>query len=184
MIPAPRHTTRVQGWMEVPLHVPEWGNPDGPPILFVHGWSQAHQSWAHQLGGALDDFRLIAPDLRGHGMSAKPEAASHYDASTPWGTDIANIIATLKLDNPYLVGWSMGGWVVGDYIRHHGDTDLTGFALIGSSVATGRNLPATALAERQGDPAVAAKGMFGDDRTALALGVRQVVGCARRLTLP
>ena len=149
--------------MDVPLHVPEWGNPDGPPILFVHGWSQAHQSWAHQLGGALDDFRLIAPDLRGHGMSAKPEAASHYDASIPWGTDIANIIATLKLHNPYLVGWSMGGWVVQDYLRHFGDADISGVALVGTSLTTGTHMPSVSRETRLADPAVAAQGMNSDD---------------------
>ena len=70
--------------------------------------------------------------------------------------DIAAVLDELKPSKPVLVGWSMGGWVVGDYIRHHGDAALAGFALIGSSVASGQSLPAEALKERQSDPAIAA----------------------------
>jgi non-heme chloroperoxidase len=52
------------------LHVREWGQADGPPILFLHGWSQNHLCWARQYDSALaGEFRLIACDLRGHGMS-------------------------------------------------------------------------------------------------------------------
>lgn len=149
--------------MDVPLHVPEWGNPNGPPILFVHGWSQAHQSWAHQLGGVLDQFRLIAPDLRGHGMSGKPEASGHYNAPEPWAADIANIIATLGLDQPYLVGWSMGGWVVQDYLSHYGDTGISGVALVGTSITTGNYMPSVSRQTRLADTAVAAQGMNSDD---------------------
>ena len=55
------------------LHVREWGRRDAPPILFVHGWSQHHLAFRRQFESALaDEFRLVAFDLRGHGMSAAP----------------------------------------------------------------------------------------------------------------
>ena len=65
------------------LHVAETGNPDGRPILFIHGFSQCSLSWGRQLSSDLaDDDRLIAMDLRGHGQSDKPRDA--YGESKLW----------------------------------------------------------------------------------------------------
>ena len=63
----------VTGGGGVRLHVREWGNADGPPVVFIHGWSQNHLCWDKQYESALrDEFRLVAFDLRGHGMSEAP----------------------------------------------------------------------------------------------------------------
>ena len=43
----------VTGGGGVQLHVREWGNPEGPPILLIHGWSQNHLCWAKQYESAL-----------------------------------------------------------------------------------------------------------------------------------
>src|SRR6476660_9373081 len=60
----------VRGGGGLRLHVREWGKADGPPILFIHGWSQNHLCWDKQYESPLrDEFRLVAYDLRGHGMS-------------------------------------------------------------------------------------------------------------------
>lgn len=146
------------------LHVPEFGRPDAPPLLLVHGWSQSHLSWAHQLAGPLAGrFRIIAPDLRGHGLSDKPGDAASYDSSAPWAGDFAAIIAQLGLQRPVAVGWSMGGKVLQDYLRLHGDAALAGLVLVGTAATSGRFMPATATAARTSDPDVAAEGMYGDD---------------------
>jgi haloacetate dehalogenase len=51
---------------------------DGPPLLLLHGHPQTHEIW-HRLSADLAEyFTVIAPDLRGHGASAKPASdASH-----------------------------------------------------------------------------------------------------------
>ncbi len=60
----------VRGGGGLQLHVREWGKADGPPILFIDGWSQNHLCWQKRYESALaDEFRLVAYDLRGHGMS-------------------------------------------------------------------------------------------------------------------
>ena len=75
------------------LHVREWGKPDGPPILFIHGWSQNHLCWAKQYESSLaDEFRLVAYDLRGHGMSEAPLEPEHYTDGELWADDVAAII--------------------------------------------------------------------------------------------
>ncbi len=160
----PRQIHTVTGWQGVPLYVPEYGNADGIPVVLIHGWSQSHQSWVRQFTGPLAEHcRLIVPDLRGHGMSGKPEGAAHYDNSAPWAGDVHAIIEAFGLDKPLLIGWSMGGWVVQDYLRVHGDSAISGFSLIGSSGATGRHSPLEALERRENDSAVRATDMYGDE---------------------
>ena len=85
------HTVTGGGGLR--LHVREWGDPAGPPILFIHGWSQNHLCWAPQYESALaDEFRLIAFDLRGHGMSEAPLEPEHYTDGELWADDVAAII--------------------------------------------------------------------------------------------
>ena len=93
----------------------------GQPILFIHGWSQNHLCWAKQYESSLaEEFRLVAYDLRGHGMSEAPPGPEQYTADELWAEDVAAIIDVLRLDRPVLVGWSYGAFVICDYVRTHG----------------------------------------------------------------
>ena len=71
----------VEGSDGTRLFAREWGNPDGPAILFIHGWSQSSASWQAQTEGSLaDEFRIVAYDWRGHGASdAIHDPAVHQD---------------------------------------------------------------------------------------------------------
>jgi len=117
----------------VPLCVYETGNPAGPPILFVHGFSQSHAIFKLQFQSDLArDFRLLAYDLRGHGCSGKPWDAKYY-TSKRIAADMAAVLAEFKLQRPLLVAWSYGGYVVMDYVRHYGDQRIAGAMLVGSN---------------------------------------------------
>jgi non-heme chloroperoxidase len=119
-------THTVTGGGGVRLHVREWGNPEGTPIVFIHGWSQSHLCWQLQVESPLhDEFRLVAFDLRGHGMSEAPLQSQQYTHAHLWGYDLAAIIDELRLKRPVLVGWSYGAFVICDYIRAYGQ-DLVG----------------------------------------------------------
>jgi pimeloyl-ACP methyl ester carboxylesterase len=117
-------TTRIHtvvGGGGLRLHVREWGPIDGPAILLIHGWSQNHLCWARQYESALaGEFRLVAYDLRGHGMSEAPIERAHYTDERLWADDVAAIIDTLALVRPVLVGWSYGAVVICDYLRAYG----------------------------------------------------------------
>ena len=73
----PEQRTRihaVEGGGGLRLHVREWGKADGPPILFIHGWSQNHLCWAEQYesgeaGGSevVSQARAEAKIVRGMG---------------------------------------------------------------------------------------------------------------------
>src|SRR4051812_43165429 len=102
----PVATREVRGGGGLRLHVREWGDAQGPAIVFVHGWSQSQLCWSRQVAGELTrDFRLVTFDLRGHGMSEKPPEAEHYVVSRLWAEDVAAVIGELGLDRPVLVAW-------------------------------------------------------------------------------
>jgi pimeloyl-ACP methyl ester carboxylesterase len=112
------------------LRVDETGDTSARPIIFIHGFSQSRLSWAKQMESDLaDDFRLIAYDLRGHGMSDVP--AGGYTDSKAWADDLRTVIDELELDGAVPIGWSYGPLVILDYIRHHGEAKLGGFGMIG-----------------------------------------------------
>jgi pimeloyl-ACP methyl ester carboxylesterase len=120
------------------LHVRQWGDPAAAPILLLHGWSQNHLCWVGQYESALaDGFRLVACDLRGHGMSEAPLEPEHYTDGTRWGGDVAAIIDQLGLDRPVLVGWSYGAFVICDYLRAHGQGDVAGINFVEGAVRLG-----------------------------------------------
>jgi non-heme chloroperoxidase len=132
---APRVMRDVRGGGGLTLHVREWGDPQGPPIVFVHGWSQSQLCWSRQVTGPLArHFRIVAFDIRGHGMSAKPPEAEHYTAARPWAEDVAAVIDLFELDRPVLVAWSYGGFIVTDYVRAYGEKEIAGINLVGASV--------------------------------------------------
>jgi non-heme chloroperoxidase len=128
----------VRGGGGLRLHVREWGREDGPPILFIHGWSQSHLCWAKQYESALaDEFRLVAYDLRGHGMSEAPLEPEHYTDGRLWADDLAAIIGQLRLERPVLVGWSYGGFVICDYVRAHGQDRIAAIDFVAGAVTLG-----------------------------------------------
>jgi pimeloyl-ACP methyl ester carboxylesterase len=78
---------RIIGGGGTQLHVVETGNPNGRPILFIHGFSQCWRAWSRQLNSDLaEDHRLLAMDMRGHGLSDKPRDA--YADSKLWADDV------------------------------------------------------------------------------------------------
>jgi pimeloyl-ACP methyl ester carboxylesterase len=128
----------VRGGGGLGLHVREWGRSDGPPILFIHGLSQNHLCWARQYESSLsEEFRLVAFDLRGHGMSQAPLEAEHYTDGQLWADDVAAIIGQLDLDRPVLVGWSYGGFIICDYLRAHGQEGIAAVDFVGGAVKLG-----------------------------------------------
>lgn len=126
----------VTGGGDIDIHVNETGNEDGQPILFVHGFSMSRLVWDRQLRSDLaDDYRLVAMDARGHGLSDKPEGEDAYADPELWAADIKAVIDELGLDNLVLVGWSAGaGWIL-DYMMVHGEDNVAGVNMVGPRIA-------------------------------------------------
>jgi non-heme chloroperoxidase len=120
----------------VQLHVVETGNPKGRPIVFIHGISQCWLTWNRQMNSDLaEDFRLVAMDIRGHGLSDKPREG--YNDSRHWADDVNAVIQKLNLDHPVLSGWSYGPFLILDYIRHYGEDHIGGFNFVGGITKLG-----------------------------------------------
>ena len=96
----------------VRLHYREWGSPETPDLLLVHGWSSSSVVW-HDVAEALSDsYHIIAPDNRGNGESEVPETGytlSHYTG------DLAELVRVLGLERPYFAGNSWGA-NIGTYL--------------------------------------------------------------------
>jgi non-heme chloroperoxidase len=131
-------TKTVKGAAGVNLHVSEDGASNGTPILLIHGWSQSALCWAKQFESSLrDECRIVALDLRGHGMSDAPAESAQYTDGDKWAEDIAAVIDALELERPVLVGWSYGGFVISDYVRRFGEDKIAGINFVGGAVVLG-----------------------------------------------
>lgn len=117
------------------LAVQEAGDPAGPPIIFVHGLLGSRLSWLAQLHAPeLQHHRLIAYDLRGHGLSGKPEDAQSYTDGAQWAEDLKALIDSLGVSKPVLVGWSLGAAVISNYLAAHGDDHIAGVVYAGAVI--------------------------------------------------
>ena len=123
----PHELQRVLTPDGVSISVGEWGNPDGPEILFIPGLAQSTLSFRRQLESELSGrFRLVAYDPRGHGLSGKPLDPAYYNDGKRWAEEVHAVIAAKRLRRPVLVGWSLGGRILRHYIMHYGDHGLGG----------------------------------------------------------
>jgi non-heme chloroperoxidase len=130
---------RIQGGAGTDIHVEETGDPSGRPVLFIHGISQCRLAWRRQFASALGrDLRLVAMDLRGHGLSDQP--ADGYGEPGVWADDVHGVITALDLEEPILCGWSYGGVVIGDYLAHHGEQALGGVCLVSAVSRLGESV--------------------------------------------
>src|SRR3954469_17669372 len=80
----------------------------GPAVLFVHGLLGSHRHWTQLMRALAADRRLIAPDLFGHGGSAKPRG--DYSLGSHAGT-LRDLLDRLEIDQVTLVGHSLGGGI-------------------------------------------------------------------------
>ncbi|OZF03733.1 MULTISPECIES: alpha/beta fold hydrolase [Nocardiaceae] len=82
---------------------------DGPPVVLVHGLLGSHESWAGQIERLSEKYRVIAPDLFGHGDSDKPPG--DYSLSAHSAT-IRDLLDHLDIRSAPMVGHSLGGGIV------------------------------------------------------------------------
>lgn len=114
----------------VGLEVREWGTPEGPALVLVPGVAQSHMSFAPQMtASALQSFRIISWDPRGHGLSDKPLEPSFYEGPR-WSMEVVAVLDVLRVDRPVLAGWSLGGRIARQYLVDHGDSALAGLVFL------------------------------------------------------
>ena len=89
------------------FHFLEWGHPDAPPIVLLHGGHQSAHSWDLVSLQLAVRYRVLALDQRGHGDSewARDVTYSNHEMSL----DAEAFIGAMVLQRPVLIGHSMGG---------------------------------------------------------------------------
>lgn len=100
---------------DVRLFYTDEGSGD-PVLLFVHGYTCDSHDWSWQLAHFVEDHRVIAVDLRGHGRSSAPE--NGYSAQD-FAADLAGLLQSLQVHKVVAFGHSMGGVVVSALAVEH-----------------------------------------------------------------
>jgi pimeloyl-ACP methyl ester carboxylesterase len=91
------------------LHYLDWGNPSAPPLLLLHGTRDHAHSWDWTARRLQDRYRVIAPDLRGHGDS-QWSLGSVY-APSEFVYDLAQLIHQQQLAPARIVAHSLGALI-------------------------------------------------------------------------
>ena len=81
---------------------------EGPAVLFIHGLAGSHRNWSHLLDRLRIDHRVVAPDLFGHGASAKPMGDYSLGAHAATQRDLLD---HLGIERVTMVGHSFGGGI-------------------------------------------------------------------------
>lgn len=89
------------------MHVALAGPEDAPAVLLLHGWPQNWYAWRKVIPGLAGRFRVIAPDLRGHGWS---EAPAHGYSKEGLVSDVLALLDALGIESVTWVGHDWGGW--------------------------------------------------------------------------
>ena len=102
---------------DLELHCLIWGRPGDPTAVLVHG-NGGHARWWDPLVPTLvPGWRLMVPDLRGHGESDWPEPPGYR--LEDFAVDLMGVLDQLTPDPVALVGHSMGGRVAAWCALHH-----------------------------------------------------------------
>lgn len=89
------------------MHVALAGHADAPPVLLVHGWPQSWWAWRNVIPLLADRYRVIAPDLRGHGWTEAPLGGYEKEQLAK---DLLGLLDALRIERATWVGHDWGGW--------------------------------------------------------------------------
>ena len=81
----------------------------GPPVLLIHGLGSDHRGWEYQEDDMKQHFRLVVPDLRGHGQSEG--GFTDFIPAHQFAEDLDHLLTHLHIDKARVVGHSLGGIV-------------------------------------------------------------------------
>lgn len=92
---------------DMQLFYNEYGSPDAPPLLLIHGSGGTGASeWKPVLDGLAEHFRVLAVDCRGHGKTLDPRSAYTFELLAD---DMAGFLRAIRIAPAYVVGHSNGG---------------------------------------------------------------------------
>ncbi|MBM7617024.1 pimeloyl-ACP methyl ester carboxylesterase [Weissella uvarum] len=116
---------------QVQIYYEEAGNPQGQPMILIHGYGGSHAEYLEQVRYfSAFDYRVISYDLRNHGRSGRTHRGMRV---ARLGADLAELIDTLALDQVILIGHSMGAATVWSYLNNFSNTNVASIVTIDES---------------------------------------------------
>jgi len=98
----------------------------GPPVVLLHGLMGSGECWTPLARALEGEFDVVMPDARGHGQSTAPQLGYRYDNLAD---DVLNLVQSLQLSRPILIGHSMGGMTAAVAAQRSGG-NLRGLVLV------------------------------------------------------
>ncbi|MEM0440417.1 MAG: alpha/beta hydrolase [Candidatus Caldarchaeum sp.] len=87
-------------------------------VVFLHGWPGFWKDWEKVMPLLVNDCKMVVPDLRGFGLSDKPETPDRYTLDDYAG-DVLSILSTLNIDRVVLSGFDVGSSVAAYFAKNH-----------------------------------------------------------------
>ena len=87
-----------------------------PPLVLLHGFTDSGLSWTPVARALENEYDIIMPDARGHGYSDGPDTGFSIELLA---TDLAGLIRELQLEQPHLLGHSMGAHTAATFAINH-----------------------------------------------------------------
>ncbi|MFF3752458.1 alpha/beta fold hydrolase [Streptomyces sp. NPDC002018] len=112
---------------------------EGEPVVLVPGFSQSAAEFGKQIDDLSRDYRVVAVDLRGHGLSEKPD---HGYRVSRLAADLRDLVVTLDLRDATLLGHSLGCAVIWCYWDLFGDDRVRRLILVDQGAVTAVDLVA------------------------------------------
>ena len=116
------------------IHYVEAGK--GDPIVFIPGWRMPAWIWQKQIDGLSNKYRVIAVDPRSQGESDKPNYGHLPETRA---RDYKQVVDQLGLNQPVLIGWSMGCDELMSYVEQFGEEGIRGLVLVDGLIPASQN---------------------------------------------
>lgn len=85
---------------------------EGPPLVLIHGITSSSRTWKSVMPRLAEKYTVIAPDLLGHGKSAKPQGDYSLGA---YASGMRDLLVALEIPKATIVGHSLGGGIALQY---------------------------------------------------------------------
>src|SRR5262245_65763853 len=92
------------------LHYVDWGNPNKPLLVLVHGGRDHARNWDWVAQALRDDYHIVAPDLRGHGDSEWARGSEY--TMVEYVVDMTQLLSQVASFPVTLIRHSLGGAIV------------------------------------------------------------------------
>lgn len=111
---------------------------DGPPVVMAHGAGHDHRWWEPQVEALADEYEVITYDLRGHGRTGGAGDWHQYEMGL-YALDLHRLIGALELDEPLVVGHSLGGMFLPEFAARYPES-VRGLVLADAQVTPGEGV--------------------------------------------